>query len=84
MAWPTWWDWEIELSSHVEDRMEDRAFTEVDLRAMIHRARAVVPSIVRGRFVLDTTHRRRRWAVIVEPDRARRRMVVVTAFAKEC
>ena len=29
--WPPWWDWELDLKSHVLERMEDRHFTEVDL-----------------------------------------------------
>ena len=34
MKRPDWWDWEVELTAHIEKRMEDRDFTEVDLRAM--------------------------------------------------
>jgi hypothetical protein len=26
--WPHWWDWDVELTPHVEKRMEDRGFTE--------------------------------------------------------
>jgi hypothetical protein len=32
MEWPEWWAWEVELSAHVELRMEQRDFTEIDLR----------------------------------------------------
>jgi hypothetical protein len=39
VTWPAWWEWEIELTPHLEKRMEDRDFTEVDLRAMLQRAR---------------------------------------------
>jgi hypothetical protein len=35
MPWPDWWEWELELTPHLEKRMEDREFTEVDLRAII-------------------------------------------------
>ncbi len=38
MNWPTWWDWELENSPHAEKRMEERNFTEVDLRSMMQRA----------------------------------------------
>ena len=38
MPWPDWWEWELELTPHLEKRMEDREFTEVDLRAMLERA----------------------------------------------
>ncbi len=37
--WPEWWDWELEFSSHIEMRMVDRDFTEIDLRAMYDRAK---------------------------------------------
>ena len=36
--WPDWWEWELEFTSHLEKRMEDRDFTELDLRAMLERA----------------------------------------------
>lgn len=35
MNWPIWWDWELEISPHVEKRMEERNFTEIDLRDMM-------------------------------------------------
>ncbi|MGD0525161.1 MAG: DUF4258 domain-containing protein [Polyangiaceae bacterium] len=83
MAWPAWWSWKLELTPHLEERMSDRDFTEVDLRAMLERARSVSPSAVDGRFVVDVRHRRRPWVVVVEPDRERRRILVITAYAKE-
>lgn len=36
--WPDWWEWEVELTPHLERRMEDRSFSEVDLRGMLERA----------------------------------------------
>ena len=27
--WPKWWDWELELSPHLEKRMEDREFSQL-------------------------------------------------------
>jgi hypothetical protein len=30
VAFPEWWEWELELTPHVEKRMEDRGFTEDD------------------------------------------------------
>ena len=38
MNGPTWWDWELELSFHLEKRMLQRDFTEIDLRTMLDRA----------------------------------------------
>ena len=37
-AWPSWWDFELELSSHLLKRMKDRGFTETDLREMLEAA----------------------------------------------
>jgi hypothetical protein len=31
---PDWWDFELELSPHLEDRMIDRGFSEADLRLL--------------------------------------------------
>lgn len=33
--WPAWWDWELELRSHILKRMVDRDFSEFDLRNMM-------------------------------------------------
>lgn len=63
--------------------MEDRRFSEVDLRTMLNRATSYHRDVVAGRFVLVARHRRRRWEVVVEPDRGARVMVVVTAYPIE-
>jgi hypothetical protein len=41
---PDWWSFELELSPHVEERMIDRGFTEVDLRMMIDAAKTIRPA----------------------------------------
>jgi hypothetical protein len=38
--------------------MEDRDFSEIDLRAMLEHARAHRPDVVEGRFVIQTEHKR--------------------------
>jgi hypothetical protein len=38
MPWPEWWEWELEITPHLEKRMEDRDCTEIDLRTMLARA----------------------------------------------
>jgi hypothetical protein len=81
--WPGWWSWELELTPHIEKRMEDRDFNEVDLRAMLAAAKSFRPDIVDGRFVIETSHRRIGWEVIVEPDEIDELLVVVTAYAKD-
>lgn len=78
--WPTWWNWELELSPHLLKRMTDRRFTEIDLRRMLERATGYREDIVEGRWVVETRHRGRPWEVIVEPDRERQLLVVVTAY----
>jgi hypothetical protein len=41
-AWPAWWEWEPEIGPHVEKRMLDRNFTEIDLRTMLAKAGTTV------------------------------------------
>jgi hypothetical protein len=60
--------------------MDDRRFTELDLRRMLEGATGYRPDVVEGRWVIETRHRRRPWEVIVEPDRERQLLVVVTAY----
>jgi hypothetical protein len=80
VPWPDWWEWEVELTPHVEKRMEDRDFTEVDLRAMLDRASGLRPDVVEGRFVIEAEHKRSPWEVVVEPDEIDHLLVVVTAY----
>jgi hypothetical protein len=63
--------------------MEDRSFTEVDLRRMLEKARGHRPDVVEGRWAVVTPHRGRPWEVIVEPDPIEKLLVVVTAYAVE-
>lgn len=79
-TWPAWWHWELELTPHVEKRMEDRDFTEVDLRAMLEVAAGFRADMVDGRFIIETRHRGARWDVIVEPDLVDSLLVVITAY----
>jgi hypothetical protein len=80
MPFPEWWTWELELTPHVERRMEDRDFTEVELRAMLEHASSHHPNHVEGRHVIEAVHRGRPWDVIVEPDYDDRLLVVVTCY----
>jgi hypothetical protein len=83
VSWPPWWAWEIELTPHLVKRMEDRGFDEVDLRAMLQRARSFRSDFVEGRFVVETSHRQQAWEVVVEPDEIDELLVVVTAYRSE-
>ncbi len=79
-SWPPWWDWELELSPHLLKRMDDRCFDEVDLRSMLEKAGSLRQDVVKGRWVIETRHRRYDWEVIVEPDEESKLLVVVTAY----
>ncbi len=83
LEWPAWWDWPLDLTPHIEKRMEDRGFTEVDLRAMLHQAHGYRVDTVEGRWAIETTHAQRTWMVIVEPDFEEQLLVVVTAYRVE-
>jgi len=78
--WPEWWDWEFEFSPHLEKRMVDRDFNEIDLRRMLEHAKGYYPDIVEGRWVIETRHRRQAWEVVVEPDPDEELLVVITAY----
>ncbi|MCK4416596.1 MAG: DUF4258 domain-containing protein [Candidatus Latescibacteria bacterium] len=78
--WPEWWDWELELSPHLEKRMVDRNFNEIDLREMLENAKGYYRDIVKGRWVMETKHRRRPWEIIVEPDPEEQLLVIITAY----
>jgi hypothetical protein len=83
VTFPEWWDWELELTPHVEKRMEDRTFTEVDLRLMLERATGFRRDVVDDRFVVETRFRGGPWEVVVEPDEVEHLLVVVTAYQVE-
>jgi hypothetical protein len=84
VEWPTWWDWELEFTPHLERRMEDRDFTEVDLRRMLETARGYREhGEIEGRFVVDARHHGGVWEVIIEPDHEEALLVVVTAYPLE-
>jgi hypothetical protein len=70
----------LELTPHLEQRMEERDFTEVDVREMLEAAIAFEPDVVEGRFVVECPLRGRRWHVIIEADPEESLLVVVTAY----
>ena len=47
--WPTWWEWELELTSHLLKRMLDRSFNEIALRQMLDRGSSLRKDIEEGR-----------------------------------
>jgi Domain of unknown function (DUF4258) len=80
MEWPDWRSWELEFTPHLLKRMLDRRFNEVDLRIMLDSATDFYDNPEEGRFVVETRHDGRNWAVIVEPSPADEVLIVVTAY----
>ena len=68
MERPEWWEWDLAFTAHVERRMEERGFSEVELRAMLDDATELLPASRPGRWIAHTSHAGRPWAVVVEPD----------------
>ena len=79
-SWPSWWDWELELTPHLLRRMRDRGFSETELRLMLERATGYHSDVEAGRYVIETDHEERPWAVIVEPELVEKVLIVVTAY----
>jgi hypothetical protein len=77
---PAWWDFELELSPHVLDRMIDRDFCEADLRLMLEGADGFRSGSSVGRWIVETIHHGDAWEVVVEPDELDRVIVVITAY----
>ena len=77
---PAWWGWELELSLHLLKRMNDRDFTEIDIRHILNSATSIRRDVVSGRWVAATRLRGRRWDVIVEPDPDVQLLFVITAY----
>lgn len=77
--WPGWWEWDLEVSVHMLERMVDRGCSEVDLRGMIESARRLREDHEAGRWVVETSLESRR-EVILEPDAVNRVLVVITAY----
>ena len=82
-ARPEWWDWEIAFTPHVEARMEERGFSEVELRGMLEDALGFAPASRPGRYTIATRFAAKPWVVVVEPDEEERLLFVVTAYPRE-
>jgi hypothetical protein len=60
--------------------MEDRRFTELEVRAMLEGASRYRKDVAAGRWVIEAKRGRQRWEVIVEPDEALNLLVIITAY----
>lgn len=83
MEWPEWWDWESELTPHIEKRMIQRDINEIDLRTMLHNANNFVKDKEPGRWVIYSKMGIKNREIIVEPDISEKLVVIVTAYPVE-
>lgn len=79
---PEWLEWALVFLPHVEERMEERGFTEVDVRMMLEEATTVTPSRREGRWLVPGRLGGRAWVVVVEPEPLERVTYVVTAYPR--
>ena len=84
MPLPEWWDWELELTAHSKARLEERGLTEIDLRTMLDKQpNSIAPDPEPGRHRVCTSHRRKSWIVVVEPDPVFEVLVIISVFRAE-
>ena len=83
MNWPSWWEWDLDFTAHVEVRMEERGFSEIELRTMLDNASQLIPARRPGRWLIHTRHARHPWIVVVEPDLDDKILMIVTAYPEE-
>ena len=83
MNWPIWWEWELGFTAHVEVRVEERGFSEVELRMMLDSASKLGPARRPGRWLIHTRHAGHSWLVVVEPDLDDKVLMIVTAYPIE-
>jgi hypothetical protein len=82
-TWPYWWEWELELSDHVEFSMSKRRMTETDLRLLLEEASGLTPSKEPGRWIALCRFEGAPWHVVVEPDLQTLRLVAITMYKVE-
>jgi hypothetical protein len=62
--------------------MEERHFSEVELRTMLTQATRVAAARRPGRFVATSRHRGQPWTIVLEPDPHAGLLFVVTAYPR--
>ena len=82
MGRPEWMEWDLVFVSHVEERIEERGFTEIDVRTILEEATAATPSRREGRWMVPGQLRGRTWVVVVEPEPEEQLTYVVTAYPR--
>lgn len=84
MSLPGWWDWEIELTAHSEERLAERGLSEIDLRTILDKSPKSIESDPEpGRYRVFTSYRRQSWIVIVEPDGEVEALVIISVFLED-
>jgi len=83
MALPEWWNWEIEITPHIEKRMISRNFSEIELREMLINAKEFEKDIEDSRYKITSKLRTKKWEIIVEPDYFEKLLVIITAYCIE-
>ena len=83
MQRPEWWNWEIEITPHIEKRMVQRGFNEIDLRTMLHNYTEFNKDTEPGRYIILSKMGKLNWEIIVEPDYVQKLLVIVTAYPLE-
>ena len=81
--WPEWWHWELKLTDHVFLRMIERGFSETNLRTMLEQADDLEADPDSGRWLVLTKWEGQLWEIVVEPNEALQRLVIVTAYVVE-
>jgi hypothetical protein len=80
MLLPEWWNWELEFTPHLERRMRQRKFTEVDLRRMLETASGYREDRTPGRWIIESRFEGADWEIVVEPDSEDKVLLVITAY----
>lgn len=83
MDLPHWWTWELSFIGHLDDRMEERGFNEVDLRAMLEHPKGLERARKPGRWLVRCRRGQEPWTIVIEPDEVEELIVVVTAYPRE-
>ena len=78
--WPDWWVWELELSSHLLKRMTIDASPRSTFDGCSNEPPVTARTLSRGAGSSKRDIEAGRGEVIVEPDRERQLLVVVTAY----
>ena len=77
--WPSWWEWPLDISDQVFDRMKLREFSETDLREILQDATGLERDHEPGRWIVCTRLHGWLWEIIVEPDFELKVLTVITA-----